>query len=818
MSALRFSAARLSGDPSGTKIPPLSALLRYVPYIFLLSIGAAWPAAAQVRIGGTVSDEETGALLSGAHVFTEDMAQGAITNAEGRFVLELPALPEAIIVQHLGYAPRAFPVSPEESESLVIRLTPIVIPLEEALVSGEGFASGLMQQVIRRKQRMFAEITSLGVAGQTRMTLERDDRIVHLGDTAFDLLWIYGDAGQTGPAPRTHRVRVSAVSRTGAWDEELPLPAPHDVPNLYEDFATIQGQRMIGPTHPDALEHYVFRVAAERTLGDRTIYDLNVSPIGEEEAAFIGQISVMDEEFVMLEARLFPARHVVFPAPTSGWNVRYAQHFREVDGGFWAPVNLDMEGTLRAAVNMRSLRTVRFNRRTLLTWRQTNVPEEQFESATTVWNDPHFRYGQILMPMTARELDAIADLRAANLTLSEAFPAERRAGRFIGFLDPEIPDRLQWPVVMGYRFKFRYNRVDGLLSSVGNELDLFSGILMSWRLGQATGLEQIRRYVSLARPLGARGLLRVSYDRDVASQGVGSGHSEALASVQAALGGEDYFDYFRRTRYGAGMEATWRGLHFAAGVEQEKAESIARQATHSWPYAQAFRDNPAIRDGTFRSAYAALALPVRANRTIRSAALRVEHGSPQRLAGAAAFTLLGGHIDLTQPTLHRRRPTPAGLHIRLQARTSFGDLPPQRTAMLDTGLELFGGLRLNRRHAFRSLHGRPLQGAQYAAVFWRHEFTTLPFEWVRLWPLVRLRMGIALFGAHGRVWGQPDAPGHEGFSCIPPGYCGDNSVHEVGVSLTRIGGTPLRLDITRRLGDSEEFSGSRVVVGFGVEL
>ena len=785
--------------------------------IFLLLL-AAGPAAAQVRIGGVVEDAETGAVLSGAHVFTEDMERGAITNAEGRFVLELPVRAEALVVQHLGYAPRAVPVPADGSESLVIRLTPTVIPLEEVLVSGEGFASGLMEQVIRRKQRMFADITSLGVAGQTRMTLERGDRIVHLSDTAFDLLWLYGDAGRTARAPRDARVAVSAVSRTGAWDEALPLPAPHDVANLYEDFVTVQGQRMIGPTHPDALKHYVFRVAAERMLDGRAIYDLNVSPIGEEEATFIGQISVLDEEFVLLEARLFPARHVAFPPPTSGWNVRYVQHFREVASGFWAPVNLDLEGTLRTAVNAHRLRTVSFRRRTLLVGHRMDVAPEQFASATVPWRDPAFRYGQVLMPMTARELDALADLNAARLTLDEAFPVERRKGSFVGFLDPDMPGRLQWPLVMGYRFRFRYNRVEGLFSGVGNERDLFSGMRLAWRLGQASKQRKIHRYAALTIPLGARSLFRVSHDRGIAPQGVGSRYGDALVSVQASLGGRDYFDYFRRTRYGLGAETAWRGWRLTAGLAQEKATSAARQATRSWPYSQDFRDNPAIGDGTFRSAYATLSVPVREGRAIRSAALRMEHGSSGRLASEAAYTLLSGHIAMAQPTLHRYRPTPASLHIRLQGRTSFGDLPPHRTALLDTGLELFDGLRLNRQDAFRSLHGRPLQGMRYAAVFWRHDFTTLPFEWVRLWPLVRVRMGLALFGAHGRIQGQPAAPDRDVFFCMPPGYCGNRSVHEIGVSLTRIAGTPLRLDIARRLGGSEDIPGSRVVVGVGVGL
>ena len=73
---------------------------------------------------------------------------------------------------------------------------------------------------------------------------------------------------------------------------------------------------------------------------------------------------------------------------------------------------------------------------------------------------------------------------------------------------------------------------------------------------------------------------------------------------------------------------------------------------------------------------------------------------------------------------------------RIQLTTTFGSGNAGRRRLVNLripriGLELFDGLRLNRHHAFRSLHGRPLQGARHAAVFWRHDFTTLPFEWVR---------------------------------------------------------------------------------------
>ena len=351
------------------------------------------------------------------------------------------------------------------------------------------------------------------------------------------------------------------------------------------------------------------------------------------------------------------------------------------------------------------------------------------------------------MPMTVRELDAIADLRAANLTLKEAFPPERRAGRFIGFLDPEIHGQLHWPVVMGYRFRFRYNRVDGLLSSVGNELDLFSGILMSWRLGQATGFEQTRLCVSLARPLGEQVLFRISRERMLLHRASGPGTARrSLRCKRRSRTG--LFRLFPadpvRSRHGGDLA----GLHFTA-VWNRKKRNRSSGSSPFLAVRTAFRANPPVRDGTFRSVYASLALPRRATRTIRSAALRVEHGSPQRLADGTAFTLLGGHIDLAQSTCHSTARRPRACISACKAVRPSAIFPPQRTALLDTGLELFDGLRLEPAPCFPfSARTAVARGAPRRCLL-APRLHDAPFEWVRLWPLVRLRMGITLSGPTG---------------------------------------------------------------------
>lgn len=85
-------------------------------------------------------------------------------------------------------------------------------------------------------------------------------------------------------------------------------------------------------------------------------------------------------------------------------------------------------------------------------------------------------------------------------------------------------------------------------------------------------------------------------------------------------------------------------------------------------------------------------------------------------------------------------------------------------------------------------------------------FKTVPFEALGLHALVDRIMGIRLYGGHARTWLDADRVTDLAFTPnVPLGFH-----HELGLSLTNIVGSPVRLDVTYRL-DEPGFS-----VGIGL--
>ena len=71
----------------------------------------------------------------------------------------------------------------------------------------------------------------------------------------------------------------------------------------------------------------------------------------------------------------------------------------------------------------------------------------------------------------------------------------------------------------------------------------------------------------------------------------------------------------------------------------------------------------------------------------------------------------------------------------------------QRLGIVDGALGLYAPFG-----ALRTLGGRPYEGERHAALFWEHNFRTLPFELAGLYGLARRGYSVLLFGGHARTW------------------------------------------------------------------
>ena len=89
---------------------------------------------AQQVISGTVLDAVTEAPLASANISIMDTALGTSTDGEGRFSLEVDALPVTLVVRFVGYIPRRIPV--ETGDPVTVLLEPEEIRLEDLVVVG----------------------------------------------------------------------------------------------------------------------------------------------------------------------------------------------------------------------------------------------------------------------------------------------------------------------------------------------------------------------------------------------------------------------------------------------------------------------------------------------------------------------------------------------------------------------------------------------------------------------------------------------------------------------------------------------------------
>ena len=776
--------------------------------LLLLFSALAEAGAAQVVIHGEVSDAETGQSLPAAHVSVEGRTLGTITNAEGRFELVLPALPVTIRVRYIGYAIRHLDVRPGDPQPLYVRLEPAVYSLGELFVTDEDFAENVMRRVIERKKVWRADLHQYQARGYTRLTLARSEEINLLSEAVYDVYW----DRERGP-----REVVRSRRETADFYRRLGLHEAGYVQNFYDDYVEVQGLRFIGPTHPDALAYYTFTFAGRRELEGQTVYDLYVAPKTGVEATFVGRIAVLDSVYALLEAELRPARHVTFPEPVEAWAVMYRQQFVSVGEAFWMPLDLRAEGRIHVDPDGLGYQPATFRQVSQLSSYQTDVrlPEDVYAQnqrvtvdEASVFDDYLFLQGRYIVPLTPLETLALERLKERPITLEQALQPSTRAAVLAAFSARrnEIDGpQFAWPLILGYEPWFRFNRVDGYFLGIGQTLDLSPETQVEVRAAQTTGLEHIRFLARGTRRWGRGGTVEATYVRDTDAQAAGSLYPLPLASLPPLFGGDDYFDYFWNRRVGLRLGYAFPLVRGTVSVRLEQHEAAERAQRRAWPFEHAFRANPLVEEGSLRAVTASLASgdgfrPFRTG-PLRRVGIDIEHALPDVLGSDFAFTRATLTVDGDVRTLFRTRLRPSRLLFRVVAGTSTGEVPLQRLGVLDGTLGPFSTLG-----AFRSLRGRPYAGEQHVGAFWEHDFGTRPFSALGLSVFADRKMGVQLFGGHGRTWLSPTRQAD-----LPPGARYQGRLHhELGLALTDVWGTPLRLDLTYRL-DRPGF-----YVGFGL--
>ena len=676
-------------------------------------------------IQGTVTDASTGEPLSAATVHVLGAYDGTVSNTEGKYVLSLRSLPAVVEVRYIGYRSQQYNVTEDAADVRNFALEPVPIELETLVVMAEDMGPNIMRKVIAQKQTWWDSLETFRVEAYSRFVYYRgkgdsdSSEIVAIVESLSDGFW----DGEKG-----WREVIKDKRETENWDYEFALPAAAGV-NLYDDETKIAGHRLIGVTHPDALNHYDFVLTGRRKMDDRIIYDIDVKPKHGLKTAFNGRVAVLDGVYALVEVELTPNQAFLFPPPIREFTITMRQQFSNFGGDYYLPVGYQSDVNIEIGMIGLQFPPIKGQRVSRLTGYEVNValPDSLYEQdrivvvdSARVEQDSLLVQTGLAVPLDDIEQEAYVRIDS-TMTLDKAYEPEGFLARFVK--DDEEDKKNKKNGKKGRKLPFEvdpeiwFNRVDGghlgAKISAGSSQAAFAG-------GGAynLGLERWSYDGKATVRWGAsdRGFVSLEGFRGTDTRYRSRLYSRYEVSLQQIEGLEDYFDFFWREgirgtagyRFGRPQKA---GVRLSGGVNVAQHTSVEKTTDwHLFGDIDVQRPNPEIDPGNLRSVF------LRADIEGENSGLALIFGQRKiTLEVELSRSGFGSDFDFTQvrmlldwriETLFKRRLLPNVLDVRVVGSAFAGTLPRQRFEILDAGLldglSIFG--------AFRTLVNRPYEG------------------------------------------------------------------------------------------------------------
>ena len=340
-------------------------LTKYLTLILsLLSVTFSLPVHAQKSIHGIVTDAESGETLPVAHISVVGTRSGTVTNENGEYVLELATVPAVIRASYIGYTSVNKTVSGDSPDEVNIALSPSPVMLTAIVVSAEDKAVDIMREVIRRKQEWLKTLKTYRAEAYTRVLLQTDTTIVSIAESFSEINW------ELGKGPRE---KIKGKRQTSNIKASQNFAFARLTPNFYDDDIDVAGYKVIGPTHPDALKYYDFKLTGQRMIDSTVVYDIAVNPKGKLQPTFVGSISVLDKAFAMLRVDLKPHESLLYPPPIKKVEFNYKQQFSNFGIDYWLPVDIKTVGAIKIKLPGFNFPEMGFSQFTRFTGYEVNV-------------------------------------------------------------------------------------------------------------------------------------------------------------------------------------------------------------------------------------------------------------------------------------------------------------------------------------------------------------------------------------------------------------------------------------------------------------
>ncbi|MFC1541751.1 DUF5686 family protein [Candidatus Latescibacterota bacterium] len=735
---------------------------------------------ASVTISGKVADAGNGESLAFAHVSVIGQNEVTLTNGNGDYIITIPSIPATLEFSYIGYTSKQIIIDETSPETQNISLEANPFVLEPVIVTSGNPADRIIRRVIEEKQKWHAKLDTYKADAYTRVITENDTSIVAIEESASIVYY-----------SQHHGIHEDIL-----WKRQTEnignLASSIWIPNFYDDTINIAGFDILGPTHPDALKHYDFRLVEQQFIDRTTVFKISVKPKRAYLNLFEGTVTVLDSAYALLNADLRLTESIELPQPEADpqtgkkWPYQlrkltqsHEQHFACYDSDFWLPVSTTIKRSIE--ISAPGLRFPPIHRRFLTRFTgyeiNTVLPDILFdkndEEMVVLQNEPGTieRYSNNMIPLTPEEYRAYSVIDT-TFTMTNVFEPEGPLKFFAKLYSQHEEQKKKDDEKAAEKGKLEdgkrkksfttaivpqvgINRVDGIYPILTGKLKHNNGTSISLMFGKASASGRRKYGGGIRQTWGKsdRWHSSLSYKNSSEHLLKSKVYSENLNSIMFVLGRDEYFDYFKNERWNGeiGRNFITSGLSLSLGVNIEKHEYLPKRIDNQFlkkGHKQA--ENPRIYQGSLGSLSLYLSWK---NDTgngksawIKNINLKAEMADPSYFDTDFSFSHADVLIDGSIDTFFRGGAMPNRLKYRIDAGVGSNGLPVQRYGSIDSRFTAFSPFG-----ALKTLDKGLVGGKHHLAIFAEHTFRTVPFDMLKIKWLTR-NTEIALHGAYGRTW------------------------------------------------------------------
>jgi hypothetical protein len=779
----------------------------YFSIIVFLSMLLSFAALGQqtFNASGTVTDSATGEPLAAANIRILGTTKGTITNAYGEYTLtwqrstadiSTQTLP-ALVVSYLAYQAETLRVDPSTTVyNARLKSSPVQIP--EVLVLAEDPALEIIRKAIANKRKWMNQLTTYRFDAFTRQVLWRDTSIASITESYTTGYWKFGD---------TLREIVTQKRQTENIEAGDNAAAVRRMVNFNEDEIVLfsvninrnpAAYKFVGPTAPDALEHYDYKLLSTAMMNDVEVYKIQMTPKTRIAPLFSGTIMIADETFAVMGVDLKPNETLTMPF-IRNIDLRYRQQFSLYNNMFWMPIDIRIDGGFSVSFVGFSLPRIGVQQTSSIYDYELNVdvPDSIIQkrrvttdSSAIVFDSEFWKTHEVL-PLTPQEQQAYSSIDSTQ-TLEEQFKPKGPLGSLGG-------DGASSFLSYG---DAHFNRVEGFYLGVHGKSDKLIPQTSLYGEAGVGFTDNLFKYIagatvfaSSTRTLGAG----LEAYRRLQPTPDGGYYGTLMNSLTSLIDKNDYMDYYYTIGWRSYITAQpTRRLSATASFIHERHYTAFSNTNYSLFYGnQPYRFNPAIQDGELRSIRFDLRIGPEAETldlvSRNALEVSVEHSSPSIAQSDFDFTRYQGLLTASIKTFSQNLLFPPALRVQVSGGTSRGHLPAQKIFTIDSrssGYAPFGVLRGSRVKEFG--------GDKYIMINIEHNFRSIPFLLLDIPFLYRNSIELLLHTSAAKAW-------------VGNVSTTDGWYNEAGIGFGRIFDI-LRADLTWRFDEPKRFYFSVSVV------